>query len=32
MRDVARPKATPRNNDTLKERKKIPMPWKIDEI
>jgi len=32
MRDVARPKATPRANDTLKERRKMPIPWKMDEI
>jgi len=32
MRDVARPKEIPRASDTLKERRKMPMPWKIDHM
>jgi len=31
MREVARPKATPRAMDTLNDRRKIPIAWKMDE-
>jgi len=30
-RDVARPKPTPNAKDTLRESKKIPMPWKMED-
>jgi len=30
-RDVARPKLTPRAVATLKESRKMPMPWKIED-
>lgn len=32
VRDIARPKLTPRAMDTLNESKKIPMPWNMDEM
>ena len=31
MREVARPKATPSIMETLKDKRKIPIAWKMDE-
>ena len=31
MREVVRPKATPRAMDTLNDRRKIPIAWKMEE-
>ena len=30
-RETARPNATPRANETLKESKKMPIPWNIED-